>query len=100
MIYFTLIRLLYRLNFCQEVDTELKNICEEFISTAVDSFVSPLTSFLDKIDTLAKLAEEEGKEKRQLIGQQPFAKPGGLCTKNGVFENILLLHLESLVLLF
>lgn len=60
----------------KEVDTELKNICEQFISTAVDAFVNPLGSFLDKIDTLAKLAEEEGKEKRQLISQQPFAKPG------------------------
>ena len=43
----------------------------------MDSFVSPLTSFLDKIDTLAKLAEEEGKEKGHLISQQPFARPGG-----------------------
>ena len=58
------------------MDTELKKVCEEFISTAVDAFVSPLTSFLDKIDTLEKLADEEGKEKRHLINQQPFAKPG------------------------
>jgi len=65
----------YCLDSKKEVDTELKNICEEFISTAVDSFVSPLTSFLDKIDTLAKLAEEEGKEKGHLISQQPFARP-------------------------
>ena len=58
------------------MDNELKNVCEQFISTAVESFVNPLGSFLDKIDTLSKLAEEEGKEKRQLVGQQPFAKPG------------------------
>ncbi len=66
----------YCLDSKQEVDNELKNVCEQFISAVVDSFVNPLTSFIDQIDTLAKLAEEEGKEKRQLVSQQPFAKPG------------------------
>eukprot|EP00794_Sanderia_malayensis_P011305 gene11305-12487_t len=65
----------YCLDSKQEVDNELKNVCEQFISSVVDSFASLLTSFVDQIDTLAKLAEEEGKDKRQLISQQPFAKP-------------------------
>eukprot|EP00112_Aurelia_sp_Birch-Aquarium-sp1_P012947 Seg2728.2 transcript_id=Seg2728.2/GoldUCD/mRNA.D3Y31 product="Conserved oligomeric Golgi complex subunit 3" protein_id=Seg2728.2/GoldUCD/D3Y31 len=65
----------YCLDSKKEVDNQLKDVCEQFITTAVESFINPLGSFLDKIDTLSKLAEEEGKEKRQLVGQQPFAKP-------------------------
>ncbi|XP_065055935.1 conserved oligomeric Golgi complex subunit 3-like [Rhopilema esculentum] len=65
----------YCLDSKKEVDAELKNVCEQFIGTAVDNFVSPLTSLLDKMDTLTQLAEEEGKDKHQIINQQPFAKP-------------------------
>ncbi len=67
------------------MDNELKTVCEQFISSVVDSFVSPLSSFLDKIDTLAKLAEEEGKEKRILVAQQPFTKPGTFRFMNYYF---------------
>lgn len=58
------------------MDAELKTICEQFISETTSSFIAPLNSLLDKIDTILKMAEEEGKDGKQLLKQQPFAKSG------------------------
>lgn len=58
------------------MDAELKSVCERFISETTDSFIAPLNSLLDKIDTILKMAEQEGKNGQQLLKQQPFAKAG------------------------
>ncbi|XP_066915841.1 conserved oligomeric Golgi complex subunit 3-like [Clytia hemisphaerica] len=64
----------YYIDSKQEVDAELKTVCERFISETTDSFIAPLNALLDKIDTILKMAEQEGKNGQQLLKQQPFAK--------------------------
>ena len=54
----------------------MKLVCEQFISETTDSFIAPLNSILDKIDTILKMAEIEGKDGKHLLKQQPFAKAG------------------------
>ena len=72
-----LLSLINHLTFSsQEVDTELKSVCELFISDVTSSFVSPLISLLDKMDTILKMAEAEGKDASALLKQQPFARAG------------------------
>ena len=51
-------------------------MCEQFISDVTDSYISPLLSLLDKIDTIIKMAESDGKDGNNLLKQQPFAKAG------------------------
>jgi len=62
------------------VDAELKLVCEQFISEVTDSFIAPLNAILDKIDTILKMAEIEGKDGKLLLKQQPFAKAGIILT--------------------
>lgn len=76
-ILFSLLHLKYVL-FFKEVDSELKLVCEQFISDVTDSYISPLISLLDKIDTILKMAEADCKDGTQLLKQQPFAKAGKL----------------------
>jgi len=64
----------YYVDSKKEVDSELKLVCEQFISDVTDSYISPLISLLDKIDTILKMAEADGKDGTQLLKQQPFAK--------------------------
>ncbi|XP_012554836.1 conserved oligomeric Golgi complex subunit 3 isoform X2 [Hydra vulgaris] len=64
----------YYIDSKKEVDSELKIVCEQFITDVTESYISPLTSLLDKIDTVLKMAEADGKDSKQLLKQQPFAK--------------------------
>lgn len=60
------------------MDSELKVVCEQFITEVTDSYVAPLSNLLDKMDTLLKMAEADGKDGNALLKQQPFAKAGRL----------------------
>ncbi|XP_046853016.1 conserved oligomeric Golgi complex subunit 3-like [Xenia sp. Carnegie-2017] len=73
----------------KEVDNELKTVCEQFIDSISSSLVSPLKDFLSKTDAIQKLAEEDGKDVKNLLKHQHFAKP----------ENVRRLVSESYMLL-
>lgn len=64
----------YYIDSKKEVDAELKLVCEQFISDVTDSYIAPLIGLLDKIDTILKMAESDGKDGRALLKLQPFAK--------------------------
>lgn len=64
----------YYIDSKKEVDSELKIVCELFITDVTDAYIAPLASLLDKIDTILKMAEADGKDGKQLLKQQPFAK--------------------------
>ncbi|XP_057302069.1 conserved oligomeric Golgi complex subunit 3-like [Hydractinia symbiolongicarpus] len=64
----------YYIDSKKEVDSELKVVCEQFITEVTDSYVAPLINLLDKMDTLLKMAEADGKDGNALLKQQPFAK--------------------------
>lgn len=64
----------YYIDSKKEVDSELKIVCENFITDITDSYIAPLTNLLDKLDTILKMAEADSKDGKILISQQPFAK--------------------------
>ncbi|XP_032237953.2 conserved oligomeric Golgi complex subunit 3 [Nematostella vectensis] len=59
----------------KEVDRELRVVCEQFIQQVSESFISPLSAFIGKVNVILKLAEDEGKDKSAFLRQQPWAKP-------------------------
>ncbi|XP_020896480.1 conserved oligomeric Golgi complex subunit 3 [Exaiptasia diaphana] len=59
----------------KEVDIELRIVCEKFIQHVSDSLISPMSALLSKVDVVVKMAEEEGKDIKAFLKQQPFAKP-------------------------
>ncbi|XP_058965587.2 conserved oligomeric Golgi complex subunit 3 [Pocillopora verrucosa] len=59
----------------KDVDVELRIVCEQFIQNVSESLISPLSAFLTKVTVIKNLAQEEGKDTKAFLKQQPFAKP-------------------------
>ncbi|KAL9965707.1 hypothetical protein ACROYT_G029547 [Oculina patagonica] len=59
----------------KDVDVELRIVCEQFIQNVSESLISPLSAFLTKVTVIKNLAEEEKKDPKAFLKQQPFAKP-------------------------
>ncbi|KAJ7330668.1 Golgi transport complex subunit 3 [Desmophyllum pertusum] len=58
----------------KDVDVELRIVCEQFIQNISESLISPLSAFLAKVTVIKNLAEEEGKDSKAFLKQQPFCK--------------------------
>lgn len=59
----------------KDVDVELRIVCEQFIQNVSESLISPLSAFLTKVTVIKNLAEEEKKDTKAFLKQQPFTKP-------------------------
>ena len=68
------------LNFAisQEVDLQLKRICEQFISEVSTALTRPLKALLSKYDVIFQLAEKEEHDPATVLHRQPFAA-AGMC---------------------
>ena len=62
--------------FSQEVDLQLKRMCEQFISDATNSLTQPLKSLLSKYDVIFQLAEKDSHDPATMLHHQPFAGAG------------------------
>ena len=60
----------------QEVDVQLKLVCEKFISDISASLTAPLKSLLSKCDVIFQLAEKDNLDPSNILHQQPFARAG------------------------
>ena len=60
----------------QEVDVQLKAVCERFISDMTSGLTVPLKDFLAKCDVIFQLAEKDRLDPASTLLQQPFAKAG------------------------
>lgn len=60
----------------QEVDKQLKLVCEKFISDVSSSLVNPLKTLLSKFDVIFVLASKDNLDIGTLVHQQPFAVAG------------------------
>ena len=64
----------------QEVDVQLKAVCEKFISEASFSLTAPIRDHLAKCDVIFQLAEKDRLDPANTLHQQPFAKAGIILT--------------------
>lgn len=62
----------------QEVDVQLKAVCEKFISDMSSTLTAPAKDFLAKCDVIFQLAEKDHLDPANILHQQPFAK-AGMC---------------------
>ena len=60
----------------QEVDVQLKAVCERFISESSATLTAPLRDLLAKCDVIFQLAEKDRLDPANTLHQQPFAKAG------------------------
>ena len=60
----------------QEVDKQLKLVCEKFISDVSSSLVDPFKTLLSKFDVIFALASKDNLDIGTLVHQQPFAVAG------------------------
>ena len=65
-------------NLLQEVDVQLKAVCEKFISDMSSTLTTPVKDFLAKCDVIFQLAEKDHLDPANILHQQPFAK-AGMC---------------------
>ena len=63
----------------QEVDLQLKCLCEQFIADTTTSLTHPLKSLLSKYDVIFQLAEKDSHDPATLLHHQPFAGAGRAC---------------------
>lgn len=66
----------FQLMHMQEVDKQLKLVCEKFISDVSTSLVTPLKTILSKFDVIFVLASKDNLDIGTLVHQQPFAAAG------------------------
>eukprot|EP00731_Ephydatia_muelleri_P030040 Em0021g563a len=62
------------LNSKKEVDVQLKQSCEHFISAVSLSLVQPVKTLMSKYSVVLELATKEGHDVVTLLHKQPFAK--------------------------
>ncbi|CAI2174129.1 14468_t:CDS:10 [Funneliformis geosporum] len=86
-----------RVDSKQEVDKELKRICEEFITESAQAAIEPLSSFILKVSAFKIRNNLKPINQQTLLKNQNFAKPAKIVEVYESFQNSVQAQLRYII---
>ncbi|GBB87592.1 hypothetical protein RclHR1_14060001 [Rhizophagus clarus] len=86
-----------RIDSKQEVDKELKKICEEFITESVQDAIEPLSSFILKVSAFKIRSNLKPIHQQTLLKNQNFAGPARIVEIYETFQNSVKVRLQFII---
>ncbi|CAG8532098.1 6020_t:CDS:10 [Funneliformis mosseae] len=86
-----------RVDSKQEVDKELKRICEEFITESAQAAIEPLSSFILKVSAFKIRNNLKPKNHQTLLKNQSFADPAKIVEVYESFQNSVQARLRYII---
>ncbi|CAG8512769.1 11132_t:CDS:10 [Rhizophagus irregularis] len=86
-----------RVDSKQEVDKELKRICEEFITESVQDAIEPLSSFILKVSAFKIRSNLKPIHQQTLLKNQNFAQPAKIVEIYETFQNSVKVRLQFII---
>ncbi|RIA80198.1 Sec34-like family-domain-containing protein [Glomus cerebriforme] len=86
-----------RVDSKQEVDKELKRICEEFITESVQAAIEPLSSFILKVSAFKIRSNLKPIHQQTLLKNQNFAEPAKIVEVFETFQNSVKIRLQYII---
>ncbi|CAG8739718.1 7470_t:CDS:2, partial [Cetraspora pellucida] len=86
-----------RIDSKQEVDKELKRICEEFIMDSYKAAIEPLSSFLMKVSAFRLRNDLKPVHQQTLLKDQSFAQPANIIEVYETFQDAVKSRLHYII---
>ncbi|CAG8451846.1 10392_t:CDS:10 [Dentiscutata heterogama] len=86
-----------RIDSKQEVDKELKRICEEFIMDSHKAAIEPLSAFLMKVSTFRLRNDLKPAHQQTLLKDQTFAQPANIIEVYETFQDAVKSRLRYII---